>query len=147
MQPLVIYSTLCAILNTLINMYSITLAPIKILHTDRYSTWHFRCHPIPADIVGMEVEIRSHKQGRVEDHQIQLQIADEPIGDNRAAPNTGNIHRYGSPTDTWGARITFADINRLNVLTQYLCSIVEPQGSITVDTVLLHIHYRPRSSS
>ena len=95
----------------------------------------------------MEVEIRSHKRGRVDDHQIQLQIADEPIGDNRAAPNTGNIHRYGSATDTWGARITFADINRLNVLTQYLCSVVEPEGSIRVDTVLLHIHYRPRSSS
>ena len=147
MQPLVIYSTLCAVLNTLIHMYSITLDPIKILHTDRYSTWHFRCHPIPADIVGMEVEIRSHKQGRVEDHQIQLQIGDEPIGDNRAVANTGNTHRYGSPTDTWGARITFADINRLNVLTQYLCSVVEPVGSIRVDTVLLHIYYRPRSSS
>ena len=128
-------------------MYSITLDPIKILHTDRYSTWHFRCHPIPADIVGMEVEIRSHKRGRVEDHQIQLQIGDEPIGDNRAVANTGNTHRYGSPTDTWGARITFADINRLNVLTQYLCSVVEPVGTVTVDTVLMHIHYRPRSSS
>jgi hypothetical protein len=147
MQPLVIYSTLCAVLNTLIHMYSITLDPIKILHTDRYSTWHFRCHPIPADIVGMEVEIRSHKRGRVEDHQIQLQIGDEPIGDNRAVANTGNTHRYGSPTDTWGARITFADINRLNVLTQYLCSVVEPVGTVTVDTVLMHIHYRPRSSN
>jgi hypothetical protein len=128
-------------------MYSITLEPIKILHTDRYSTWHFSCHPIPADIVGMEVEIRSHKRGRVEDHQIQLQIGDEPIGDNRAVANTGNTHRYGSPTDTWGARITFADINRLNVLTQYLCSVVEPVGTVTVDTVLMHIHYRPRSSN
>jgi len=128
-------------------MYSITLEPIKVLHTNRYSTWHFRCHPIPADIVGMEVEVRSQRQGRVEDHQIQLQLEDEPIGDNRAAPNTGDRHRYGSPTDTWGARITFADINRLNVLTQYLCSVAEPVGTVTVDTVLLHIHYKPRSSS
>ena len=148
MQPLVIYSLPWHSFKYTDNtMYSITLTPIKILHTDRYSTWHYRCHPIPADIVGMEVEIRSHKQGRVEDHQIQLQIEDEPVGDNRAAPNTGDCHRYGSPTDTWGARITFADINRLNVLTQYLCSVVEPVGTVTVDTVLMHIHYRPRSSN
>ena len=95
----------------------------------------------------MEVEVRSQRQGRVEDHQIQLQIGDEPVGDNRAAPNTGDCHRYGSPTDTWGARITFADINRLNVLTQYLCSVAEPVGTVTVDTVLMHIYYKPRSSS
>jgi len=128
-------------------MYSITLEPIKVLHTDRYSTWHFRCHAIPAEIVGIEVTVRAEKRGRVEDHQIQLQIGDEPVGDNRAAEHTGNTHRYGSPTDTWGARITFADINRLNVLTQYLCSVVEPVGTVTVDTVLMHIYYKPRSSS
>lgn len=147
MQPLVIDPGSCAVLNTLIDMYTITLTPIKILHTDRYSTWHYQCHAIPAEIVGLEVEVRAHKQGRVEDHQIQLQIGDEPVGDNRAAPNTGNIHRYGSDTDTWGARITFADIGRLNVLTQYLCSVVEPVGSIRVDTVLLHLHYRPWTSA
>ena len=126
-------------------MFSITLAPIKILHTDRYSTWHYYCHLIPAEIVGMEVEVRSHKQGRVEDHQIQLQIGDEPIGDNRAAGRTGDTHCYGSATDTWGTRITFADINRLSVLTQYLCSVREPVGSVTVNEVLLRVHYRTRS--
>lgn len=124
-------------------MYSITLEPIKWLHTDRYSTWHYRCPVIPAEIVGLEVEVRARKQGRVEDHQIQLQIGDEPVGDNRAAQNTGNTHRYGSATDLWGCRITFADVNSLNVLTQYLCSVIEPKGTVLVDTVLLHIHYRP----
>lgn len=124
-------------------MYSITLEPIKILHTDRHSTWHYRCPAIPAEIVGMVVEVRARKTGRVEDHQIQLQLEDAPVGDNRAAANTGNIHCYGSPTDLWGARITFQDINRLNVLTQYLCSVVDPRGSVTVDTVLLTLHYRP----
>jgi hypothetical protein len=126
-------------------MYSITLEPIKILHTNRYSTWHFRCHAIPADIVGIEVTVRARKSGRVEDHQIRLQLADEPVGDNRAAADTGDTHRYGSATDTWGARITFEDINRVSVLTQYLCAIEPPVGSVTVDTVLLHIHYQPRA--
>lgn len=124
-------------------MYSITLEPCKWLHTDRYSTWHYQCPAVPAEIVGLEVEVRAQKQGRVEDHQIQLQMGDDPVGDNRAAPNTGNVHRYGSATDTWGCRITFADVNRLNVLTQYLCSVVEPKGTVLVHTVLLTLHYRP----
>ena len=124
-------------------MYSITLSPVKILHTDRHSTWCYRCHNIPAEIVGLEVEVRSKRSGRVEDHQIQLQLGDEPIGDNRAVSNSGATHVYGSPTDTWGCRLTFADINRLSVLTQYLCSVQEPKGSITVDTVQLILHYRP----
>jgi len=126
-------------------MYSITLAPIKVLHTNRYSTWHFRCHSIPAEIVGIEVTVQSQRQGRVEDHQIQLQLEDTPVGDNRAVTNSLPTHRYGSPTDTWGCRLTFQDVNRLNVLTQYLCSIQEPRGSVTVESVSLTLHYRPRS--
>jgi hypothetical protein len=124
-------------------MYSITLEPVKILHTDRYSTWHFRSHAIPAEIVGIEVTVQSQRQGRVEDHQIQLQLADAPIGDNRANMDTAAVKVYGSATDLWGCRLTFVDINRLSVLTQYLCSVAEPVGSITVDTVLLTLHYRP----
>ena len=123
-------------------MYTITLEPIKILHTDRYSTWHFRCHAIPAEIVGIEVTVRSQKTGRVEDHQIQLQLADEPIGDNRANSDTASVKVYGSATDLWGCRLTFGDINRLSVLTQYLCAVAEPRGSITVDTVSMTLHYR-----
>lgn len=126
-------------------MYSITLEPIKVLHTDRYSTWHFRCHAIPAEIVGIEVRVQSQRQGRMEDHQIQLQLGDAPIGDNRAVTNSGATHVYGSATDTWGCRLTFADINRLNVLTQYLCSIQEPRGSVTVESVQLILHYRPHT--
>jgi len=124
-------------------MYSITLEPVKILHTDRYSTWHFRSHAIPAEIVGIEVTVQSQRQGRVEDHQIQLQLADAPIGDNRANMDTAAVKVYGSATDLWGCRLTFVDINRLSVLTQYLCSVAEPVGSITVDTVSLTLHYRP----
>lgn len=124
-------------------MYTITLEPCKWLHTDRHSTWHYQCPAVPAEIVGLEVEVRAQKQGRVEDHQIRLQMGDEPMGDNRAAAGTGNVHRYGSATDLWGCRITFADVNRLGVLTQYLCSVREPKGSVLVHTVLLHIHYRP----
>ena len=127
-------------------MYSITLDPIKVLHTDRYSTWHYRCHTIPAEIIGIEVVVQSQRTGRVEDHQIQLQLGDEPIGDNRAVINSQPTHRYGSPSDTWGCRLTFADIGRLNVLTQYLCAVAEPRGSITVDTVQLILHYRPLTS-
>lgn len=124
-------------------MYSITLEPVKILHTDRYSTWHFRCHAIPAEIVGITVTVQAHKKGRVEDHQIQLQLADAPVGDNRAAAGTGDLYHYGSNTDTWGCQLTFGDINNLSVLTQYLCSVSEPVGSVIVDTVQMHIHYRP----
>lgn len=124
-------------------MYSITLEPVKILHTDRYSTWHFRSHAIPAEIVGIEVTVQSQRQGRVEDHQIQLQLDDAPIGDNRANMNTAAVKVYGSASDLWGCRLTFVDINRLSVLTQYLCSVAEPVGSITVDTVSLTLHYRP----
>jgi len=123
-------------------MYSITLEPIKILHTDRYSTWHFRCHAIPAEIVGIEVTVRSEKTGRVEDHLIQLQLADEPIGHNRANRDTAAVKVYGSNDDMWGCQLTFADINRVSVMTQYLCSVAEPRGSITVDTVSLTLHYR-----
>jgi hypothetical protein len=123
-------------------MYSITLEPIKILHTDRYSTWHFRCHAIPAEIVGIEVTVRAEKRGRVEDHQIQLQLADEPIGDNRANRDQAAVKVYGSASDLWGCRLTFGDINRVSVMTQYLCSVAEPRGSITVDTVSLTLHYR-----
>ena len=123
-------------------MYSITLEPVKILHTDRYSTWHFRSHAIPAEIVGIEVTVRSQRQGRVEDHQIQLQLDDAPIGDNRANMDTAAVKVYGSASDLWGCRLTFVDINRLSVLTQYLCSVAEPVGSITVDTVSLTLHYR-----
>ena len=123
-------------------MYSITLAPIKILHTDRYSTWHFRCHAIPAEFVGVQVTVTSQRQGRVEDHQIQLQLADEPVGDNRASRDPAAVKVYGSASDLWGCQLTFADINRLSVLTQYLCSVAEPRGSITVDTVSLTLHYR-----
>jgi hypothetical protein len=126
-------------------MYTITLEPCKWLHTDRYSTWHYRCHAVPAEIVGLEVEVRARKQGPVEDHQIRLQLADEPVGHNRAAARTGNTHSYGSATDTWGCSITFQDINRLSVLTQYLCSVREPRGTVLVDTVLLRIHYRPHA--
>jgi len=128
-------------------MYSITLEPIKVLHTDRYSTWHFRCHAIPAEIVGIEVTVRAEKRGRVEDHQIQLQLADEPIGDNRANSDPAAVKVYGSATDRWGCRLTFVDINRLSVLTQYLCAVAEPRGSITVDTVSLTLHYRPFSAT
>ena len=86
--------------------------------------------------------MRSQRQGRVEDHQIQLQLADEPVGDNRANRDPAAVKVYGSASDLWGCRLTFTDINRLSVLTQYLCSVAEPQGSITVDTVSLTLHYR-----
>ena len=126
------------LLNTGI-MHMLELTPIKTLTTDSHSTWHYYCHWIPAQLTGMELEVRAQRSGPVRDHQIRLLLDGQPVGDNRAAQG-GPC--YGGSHDLWGTQITFREINRMAVLTQYLCG-VEPRGRMVVEDVVLKLHYRP----
>ena len=87
----------------------------------------------------MELEVVAQRSGPVQDHQIRLQLDGEAVGENRAGRG-GPC--YGGPNDLWGTQITFQEINRMSVLTQYLCG-TEPRGRIVVADVILKLHYRP----
>jgi hypothetical protein len=120
-------------------MHVLTLRPIKTLTTDNHSLWHYYCHWIPAQLTGMELEVLAQRSGPVQDHQIRLQLDGEPVGENRAGQG-GPC--YGGSDDLWGTQITFQDINRMAVLTQYLCG-TEPRGRMVVEDVILRLYYRP----
>lgn len=120
-------------------MHVLTLRPIKILTTESHSLWHYYCHPVPAQLMGLELEIQALRSGQVTDHQIRLLLDGEPVGHNRAGQGGAC---YGGSHDLWGTEITFQEINRISVLTQYLCG-TEPRGQIVVSAVILKLHHRP----
>jgi hypothetical protein len=74
----------------------------------------FRITDLPEVISGIELNLKTQRNGRVVDEQIQLVYQGDPLGNNNFIYITDedghlkitNDTTYGSATDTWGADLT-----------------------------------------
>jgi hypothetical protein len=64
----------------------------------------FRDFAIPSNstVVGIELLLTVTRLARVQDRQIQLCVAGQAQGNNRAVQTAEDSHVYGGPTDLWG---------------------------------------------
>jgi len=85
-----------------------------VTRTQALSFTQFQMITLPEVISGLELTVRTRRNGRAVDEQIQLVFQGQPVGKNNFnydPDEDGNLKVidnavYGSPTDTWGVELT-----------------------------------------
>jgi hypothetical protein len=85
----------------------------KIDDTDR--TWYlsltdFRFVGLPDVVTGIALRVAANRRGRITDETLQLCLAGEPIGKNRADMDLSPIKIYGGEGDLWNTELTVSDL-------------------------------------
>ena len=78
-------------------------------------TWYLRATGfnftnLPETISGIEVRLSGNRRGRITDDTVQLCLAEELIGDNRATLDLSPQKIYGTDTDLWNTQLTLSNI-------------------------------------
>jgi len=104
--------------------------------------------PSEANINGIQVEIERHyENGTAKDYRVQLVDADGNIvGDNKADTvnnwdGTPTIKSYGGETDTWGASLTYADINDADFGVVLSAEATDNNADVYVDFIRITVYY------
>lgn len=87
-------------------------------------------------IVGIELELRSRRNARIQDRTIQLVFQNKEISENRANFAAENVQRYGGEFDRWGIPSTTA----IPVESQEFGIFIDLQPHLTIpcsDTVYI----------
>jgi len=85
----------------------------KLDDTDR--TWYlhltdFRFVGLPEVLTGIAVRVAANRRGRITDETLQLCLAGEPIGKNRADMDLSPVKIYGGETDLWSTQLAVGDL-------------------------------------
>jgi len=85
----------------------------KLDDTDR--TWYLRFTgfdfvALPEVITGLAVRVTADRRGRITDETLQLCLASEALGKNRANLDLSPIKIYGGETDLWDAQLRASDL-------------------------------------
>jgi len=103
----------------------------------------------PGQVAGIELKLVTTRQARIQDKTIQLEVAGEPISENRADLSAADTHIYGGDTDRWGIR----DSQTIPVESALFGVIIDlqPHTSIPcadlvyIRSVLLRVYYSSQS--
>ena len=96
-------------------------------------------------IVGIELELRSRRNARIQDRTIQLIFNGEPISENLAASEAENLQRYGGAGNRWGIRSDDSmpfDSAQFGVLIDRQPHATIPcSDTVYVDSVVMRVAY------
>ena len=98
---------------------------------------------VSGTVNGIELRVYAEKNGRVRDSVVQLHRNGSLVGANRASGTAGDEHTYGNNSDTWGAALTAADLQTLQVGLIYQSGNMPHSDHAYVDTVQLRVTYTP----
>ena len=103
----------------------------------------FNFNTLPETVSGIEMRLSMNRYGRITDETIQLCLDADMLGDNQATLNLDLAKTYGGETNTWGAILSIANIQKptFGVVVRFQSHPDWPHKcSALVDAIELRVH-------
>jgi len=103
----------------------------------------FNFNNLPDTISGIEMKLSMNRYGRITDETIQLCLDADMLGDNQATLKLDTSKIYGGETNTWGAVLSIANIQKptFGVVVRFQSHPNWPHKcSALVDAIELRVH-------